>query len=90
MKIALSLLSFTVAIVLRGFVVMFGWGWFIVPLGVPEIGFAHALGVSAFVATMTHQLSTTEDTKPASQQMIQGIIVNLLMLLFMYVYSLFM
>ena len=40
---------FTVVIVLTmatGFVLKYFWLWFVVPLGVMPIGFAHAIGVS--------------------------------------------
>jgi hypothetical protein len=34
---------------LRGFVVFTLWGWFLIPLGLPAIGIAHAMGISGMV-----------------------------------------
>lgn len=47
--------------ILRGFVVKALWGWFIVPLGVPGVGIAHALGIGFLVSYMTKQMTETEE-----------------------------
>lgn len=90
MKIAISLLAFLVGIIVRGFVVSIGWGWFVVPLGVTPIGFAHALGISVFVAAMTYQISDKKTEKTGTQMMVEGLILNSILLGFMWVYHLFM
>ena len=36
-------------LIYRGFVLSILWAWFLVPLGLPEIGIAHALGVSVII-----------------------------------------
>lgn len=90
MKIAVSLLAFVVGIIVRGFVVSIGWGWFIVPLGVTPIGFAHALGISVFAAAMTHKIDTNKPEKDGLQMMVEGLIMNVLILGFMWIYQLFM
>ena len=41
--------------VLRGWVLTYLWGWFLVPLGLPPIGIAHAIGVALLVGMITHQ-----------------------------------
>jgi hypothetical protein len=39
---------------LRGWVLTYLWKWFIVPLGMPQIGVAHAIGVAVILAYITH------------------------------------
>lgn len=90
MKIAVSLLAFAVGIVVRGFVISIGWGWFVVPLGVAPIGFAHALGISVFAATMTHQIDTNKPEKDGLQMTVEGLVTNLFLLGFMWLYQIFM
>ena len=54
MKVALVVLLMDVVIAflaaIDGVVVVVLWGWFAVPLGLPTIGVAHAVGISALVA----------------------------------------
>lgn len=48
---------FAFAIVLamaRGFVLSYLWSWFLTPFGLPEIGIAHAMGISLLVAFLTY------------------------------------
>ena len=47
--------------VLRGFVLSVLWGWFVVPLGVPDIGIAWSIGLAALISMITHQDVKTED-----------------------------
>ena len=37
---------------LNGVSIHFAWGWFMVPLGLPPIGAAHAFGLSAFATSL--------------------------------------
>ncbi len=39
----------------KGFVLSILWGWFLVPLGVPAIGTAHAIGIAVLVSMLTYQ-----------------------------------
>ncbi len=43
-----------------GFVLSILWGWFLVPLGVPAIGTAHAIGI-AVVMGMFHRNNAKRD-----------------------------
>ena len=43
------------AIITKGIALQVLWGWFVVPLGIPDIGMAHALGIAGLVALATHQ-----------------------------------
>lgn len=38
------------------------WAWFVVPLGVPAIGMAHAMGLVLMLALMMMHLKVHEDT----------------------------
>lgn len=46
---AAALLACIVGVVLAGFVGATLWGWFLVPLGLPAITIAHAIGIDALV-----------------------------------------
>lgn len=55
----------------RAFVMTRLWGWFVVPLGLPAIGIAHAIGLSLLfgVVTLNHRFiwgkgMALEDTEP--------------------------
>lgn len=54
-NIALFLLFLMVATAVRGFVLSELWGWFVVPLGVGELGVAHAIGFALVVGYLTYQ-----------------------------------
>jgi len=69
MIVATALISIPAAIILNGVAFSFLWGWFIVPLGLSQIGIAHCLGISLIAHLITHQdqsslmkKNTTEDT----------------------------
>ncbi len=49
--VAAMALGVPITVVLRAFALSVVWGWIVVPLGVPEIGMAHAFGL-AIVAEM--------------------------------------
>jgi hypothetical protein len=64
------------------------WGWFVVPLGASEIGFAHMLGLSMFVSFLTWKGNTTSDksSKPLGCSLyIEGVLTSLFVLLFGYI-----
>ncbi len=41
-----------VASILDGIYFLNAWAWFVVPLGVPAIGYAHALGLQILIGTL--------------------------------------
>lgn len=53
MKLLRNIVFLVLNIVLAGLVVSCYWAWFIVPLGVPSIGYAHAVGIFCFVSVLT-------------------------------------
>ena len=44
------ILMFTLMVFLRGMVLMFLWKWFMVPLGLPEVGFWLVMGISQTIS----------------------------------------
>ena len=57
----------TVAIwILHGWVIMLLWGWFAVPLGVPRITLAHALGIDALVSVFRLHVATEAEQMAAA------------------------
>lgn len=73
----------------RAFVVVLGWGWFVVPLGVKDIGYVHALGLSLFIAMLTHENNDVK-SKPFGELALEGAARLTLFLLFMWAYAQFM
>lgn len=57
----LSLVMAPVNIILRGLVLRQLWYWFLVPLGVPAVGAAHALGISCLLGLFTMGLARDAD-----------------------------
>lgn len=51
-----------------------GWGWFVVPLGAPPIGWAHAFGLSLLLnASTTRQAAQYVKAKPTPEDDPDGI-----------------
>jgi hypothetical protein len=46
---------------LRAYVLVKLWAWFMVPLGIFEIGYAHAIGISLVVGFLTSQYIPAKD-----------------------------
>jgi hypothetical protein len=61
--IALILVPLVVAAaaMLDGFVIHLMWSWYMVPLGVPAIGIAHAIGIDLLVSLTAHQTIPVKD-----------------------------
>ena len=54
-KFFLGLLSMVIVSMFGGLVLSLLWGWFFVPLGLPQIGIGLALGISLTLSYLTHQ-----------------------------------
>lgn len=62
----LVVLALTVPVwLLTGWVASMGWAWFVVPLGAPQIGAAHAMGLASVVGVMT--LGHASDKRASDQ-----------------------
>jgi hypothetical protein len=68
------------AVIWRGFVLSVMWGWFLVPIGLPNIGLALAIGISATVAMMTHQATQSSEKSDGGKAVAMLFVAPLLML----------
>jgi len=66
-KFVFWLVMFACVIVFSGFVTVELWGWFVVPLGAPAIGIAHALGLRMLVSVSTHNYA--EDKRSQGERL---------------------
>lgn len=81
-------------VLFSGWVLSVMWGWFLVPLGVPSIAVAQAIGISLTVSLLTKQWRPSEDDKGPKSAMTklaaEAIARPFLALLFGWVITLFM
>lgn len=70
------------------------WGWFLVPLGVPMIGIAHAYGLGVFTTFLTGtaglSLNMKDSGKEFGEKSIAALLLPWVALLFGYIATLFM
>ena len=59
----LVLAIFTLMAIIRGFVLSYLWGWFVVPFGLPELSIPHAIGISLIIGFLTHQIRKEDEKK---------------------------
>lgn len=50
-----------VGVLAKGVALSVLWGWFAVPLGLPDIGIAHAIGVSVIFSLLAHHASIKKE-----------------------------
>lgn len=83
--IGLLMMPFTIA--LRGWVLSICWGWYLVPLGVMDIGAAHAIGISltAAVFVNSHNNKQRENRLGPIAHGVTGALISLLILFFAWV-----
>ena len=72
----LTLLYMPFGIVLRALVIRDMWLWFVTPLGVAKIGYAHAAAISLLMAALTFHDAATEERTPTAR-IIFHVILNL-------------
>ncbi|MCK9543757.1 MAG: hypothetical protein M0R03_17190 [Novosphingobium sp.] len=75
---------------LRGWVLLALYKWFIIPLGAPEISMAHALGVALIVGFLTHTYTGKKDRDEKIEEVIQSFLVPIIALIFGWVYQSFL
>lgn len=68
---------------LRGYVIQKLWLWFLVPLGLPTIGVAHAIGISILIGALTFQFvvspfETLEGWTKTITLIVAGTLANLM------------
>lgn len=84
-----GLLLFVNAIV-RGFVLSILWGWFLVPLGVPAVGVAGAIGVALVIGMLTEHLKNQDSTEDVGVQITVSLLSPFFILLLGYIVHSFM
>lgn len=56
------------------------WGWFVVPLGVPQIGLAHAIGLSLTLTAFRSRTTEPKDESSAITLALVAVVVPLVTL----------
>ncbi len=65
-----------IAVYLRGFVIVKLWSMFAVPLGVPAIGIAHAIGIAILASVVVARKSKARDLKGMSRGEVWGEVIG--------------
>lgn len=60
-------------VILRGWVLEKLWGWFATPLGLPDLGVAHAIGIAVLVSFLTHQYIGVKDERDSKTKIAAGL-----------------
>lgn len=80
-KFCATILALAGVMLVYGAVLHCLWGWFIVPLGAPEIGVAHATGLSLFTTGLLgSQGRKAEEDEEFETIALKGIVRSLLLL----------
>lgn len=75
--LGLIFLATPVLWVWSGVVVTFLWGWFIVPLGLDQIGLAHAIGLVIMISFLTKKININNDKEDPLSKVQWGIFVGI-------------
>jgi hypothetical protein len=71
------------ASIANGMALVYLWGWFISPLGLPGLSLSHAIGISTLISFVTYQY--TKEPKEVKQQ----VAVEFLTILFRPLFAFF-
>lgn len=72
----------------RGYALSVMWKWFAVPLGVPAIGVAHAIGLAAIVAMMAKSYEdNAENERSGNEKLARAWAIGLLGPLFALIFG---
>lgn len=87
-----GIIAYLVGVVmLRGWVMSILWAWFITPFGLPAIGIAWAIGLSAVATMFTANLADTSDKDgDTGSKLLQPIVFSLLALFMGWIAHTFM
>src|SRR5688500_9323922 len=80
-----TLLALPFLAVLRAVVIHDFWSWFVVPLGVSAVSYAHALGISFAVSVVTYQSDATD--KEHGSDPIEGLFKVVVLNLFAWAFG---
>lgn len=85
----IQILLSAVLTVVCGITIMLLWRWYIVPIGLPKIGFVNAIGIDMFVTFIT-TAEVKEHTTPYLNRWVTNIIFALTTLVLGWVFHFFM
>ncbi len=68
---------------------MLAWKWFVVPLGLPNIGFVHALGIKGMIAIIM-PFANEKNVKDESGRIIGLLIAKTITFVLLFIVQLFM
>ena len=86
----LGFLAWLVVLISGGWVFQLLWDWFVVPLGVAHISLAHALGLRILVGAVTTHIPSEGENRSAQHLLAWGLSVNIVSLVFGFVFRLWM
>lgn len=72
------------ALFLEGVVLRQAWGWFVVPLGAPAIGYWHALALATLVGLLVRQNGLERDTTKGVGEHLSAVLVSWFVLWLMH------
>jgi hypothetical protein len=79
-----------IGIVIGAFMFKAGWGWFVAPLGIREIGLAESMGLSTFIGYHTKYMNIDQDSdKSTGERLATIMVIQLSFFAIMYVISRF-
>lgn len=84
----ITLAFVALATVWGGFVLHVLWGWFIVPIGVPQISIAQSLGLTLIIRLLVAPTKTDKEDAPSNDLALMGV-SPLIALIVGWVYHLF-
>jgi len=86
----LAILAAVMGLFVWGFAFMLGWGWFVVPLGVPPITFWHAVGLKYLIAAATMLPFAAQSEGDLEKKSLAYLMAGLIVMLLLWVFSLLM
>lgn len=79
----LALIALPIGIVIEAYAISVLWGWFVVPLGAPAVGMAHAFGINALVTVFVYDQHAVRD-KDGLQSLAHSLVSVPIILLLAY------
>ena len=85
MTLVAALLAAPVLALIHAVVVRTLWSWFAVPLGAPDIGYAHAYGLALLISLLTYQPDSADGGNSALTVTIAALVRSAVTLAFAWV-----
>jgi len=81
LKTLVGFIADLISTVIHGWVLSLLWLWFLVPLGLPTLAIAHAIGIGVLVGLLTNQYIPNRDSEEEILNMVAHSICQPLILL---------